>query len=68
VCATIWDFLCVIGPRDSPAFDTIPPLERKDKSITQGKEEQADELLQTFSPPLLPGIIDEPVHHQHLLP
>jgi hypothetical protein len=44
----IWQAARFLGPKDSPGFDVIPPLERHDKSITQGKEEQADELLQTF--------------------
>src|SRR3981189_1726231 len=51
----------------SPAFDTIPPLERTDKSMTQGKEEQAEELLNTFFPPLPEEISHEPVQHQHPL-
>ena len=38
---------------------------RTDKSITQGKEEQAEELLKTFFPPLPEEIQDEPVQHQH---
>jgi hypothetical protein len=61
----IWQAARFLGPRDSPALDTIPPLERTDKSITQGREEQAEELLKTFFPPLPEAISDEPVHHQH---
>ena len=46
----IWQAARFLDPKDSPGFDVIPPLEREDKSITQGKEEQADELLQDFFP------------------
>ena len=63
----IWQAARFLDPKDSPGFDVIPPLERQDKSITQGKEEQADELLQTFFPQLPQEITDEPVHHQHPL-
>ena len=63
--ANIWQAARYLGPSDSPAFDKIPPLERTDKSITQGKEEQAEELLKTFFPPLPEEISDEPVHHPH---
>ena len=61
----IWQAARFLAPRDSPPFDKVPPLERTDKSTTQGKEEQAEELLQTFFPPLPEEITDEPVHHQH---
>ena len=40
---------------------------RTDKSITQGKEEQAEELLKTFFLLLPEEIEDEPVQHQHPL-
>ena len=63
--ANIWQAARYLGPSDSPAFDKIPPLERTDKSITQGKEEQAEELLKTFFPPMPEEISDEPVHHPH---
>ena len=61
----IWQAARYLRPRDSPAFDKIPPLERSDKSITQGKEEQADELLKTFFPPLPEHIGDEKSSRQH---
>jgi hypothetical protein len=63
--ANIWQAARFLRPTDSSTFDTIPPLERSDKSITQGNEEQADELLKTFFPPLPEDIADEPVHHHH---
>jgi len=61
----IWQAARILGSSDSPAFDKIPPLERTDKSITQGKEEQAEELLKTFSPSLPEEIGEELVHHPH---
>jgi hypothetical protein len=61
----IWRAARFLNPKDSPGLDVIPSLERNDKSITQGKEEQADELLQSFFPPLPQEIQDEPLHHQH---
>ena len=63
----IWKAARYLGSRNGPAFDTIPPLERIDKSMTQGKKEQAEELLDTFFPPLPEEISDEPVQHQHPL-
>lgn len=39
--------------------DKIPPLVRADGSITEGKAEQARELLATFFPPLPARIEDE---------
>jgi hypothetical protein len=63
----IWQAARFLGPKDSLVFDTIPPLERQDKSITQGKEEQAEELLQSFFLPLQEEIADEPIHYQHSL-
>jgi hypothetical protein len=38
---------------------------RRDDSITQGKEEQVEELLKTFFPPLPLEIEDELIQHQH---
>jgi hypothetical protein len=61
----IWQATRYLSPSDSPAFDKIPPLVRGDGSITQGKEEQADELLRTFFPPLPSDINDEPIQHEH---
>ena len=63
----IWKAARYLRSSNSLAFDTIPPLERTDKSMTQGKEEQAEELLNTFFPPLPEEISDEPVQHQHPL-
>ena len=48
-----------MNPRGNSAFDKIPPLTRSDKSITEGKTEQAGELLKIFFPPLLTVIEDE---------
>ena len=63
----IWKAARYLRSSNSPAFDTIPPLERTDKSMTQGKEEQAEELLNTFFPLLPDEISDEPLQHQHPL-
>jgi exonuclease III len=63
--ANIWQAARFLDSNDSPAFDVIPPLVRKDESTTQGKDEQAEELLKTFFPPLPQEIDDEPIQHQH---
>ena len=61
----IWQVTRFLDPSGSPSFDIIPPLVRMDNSITQGKEEQAAELLETFFPPLPQEIIDDSIQHQH---
>jgi exonuclease III len=62
--ANIWQAARFLDPRESPAFDKVPPLVRVDGSTTQGKEEQAAELLETFFPTLPQEIEDEPIQHQ----
>jgi hypothetical protein len=62
--ANIWQAARFLAS-GSPAFDVIPPLARKDDSTAQGKDEQAEELLKTFFPPLPQEIDDELVQHQH---
>ena len=61
----IWQAAWFLDSSGSPAFDVVPPLVRRDDSTTQGKEQQAEELLKTFFPPLPQGIDDELVQHQH---
>ena len=63
--ANIWQAARFLDPKGSLAFDKIPPLIQRDNSITQGKEEQAVVLLETFFPQLPQGIEKEPIQHQH---
>jgi Reverse transcriptase (RNA-dependent DNA polymerase) len=44
---------------EQAAGSKIPPIKRSDGSSTEGKAEQAQELLQTFFPPLPPSIEEE---------
>ena len=46
-------------PGACTAFDKIPPLTKANGSVTEGKIEQATELLTTFFPPLPVVIEDE---------
>ncbi|KJZ71557.1 hypothetical protein HIM_09026 [Hirsutella minnesotensis 3608] len=41
-----------IRPTQDSMDDKVPPLRRTDGSVTKGKGEQAEELLDTFFPPL----------------
>ena len=55
----IWQAAKYLDPGRSSAFDKIPPLTRRDGSSTKDKQEQAEELLAGFFPPLPAGIEDE---------
>jgi exonuclease III len=63
--ANIWQAARFLSPSTSSGFDTVPSLVRTDGSTTQGKEEQADELLKTFFPALPEEISEEPQRNQH---
>ena len=56
--ANIWTAARYMKPDKQMSFSRIPPLRKADGSTTEGKTEQAKELLQTFFPPL-PAEIDE---------
>jgi len=49
-----------IDPNNDSYFDKTPPLIRKDGTVTADNREQVIELLNTFFPPLLEKIQDEP--------
>ena len=55
----IWQAAKYLDPGGSSAFDKIPPLTKRDGSSTKDKQEQAEELLAGFFPPLPAGIDDE---------
>ncbi|GIZ38771.1 hypothetical protein CKM354_000217300 [Cercospora kikuchii] len=55
----IWQAAKYMKADTSLGSSQIPPLTRRDGSITSGKGEQATELLSTFFPPLPPVIEDE---------
>jgi Reverse transcriptase (RNA-dependent DNA polymerase) len=55
----IWQAARYMKPGACTAFDKIPPLTRANGSVTEGKIEQATELLTTFFPPLPVVIEDE---------
>jgi hypothetical protein len=54
----IWQAARYMNPGANPAFEKIPPLIKGDDSATEGKTEQAAELLKTFFPPL-PAVIED---------
>jgi hypothetical protein len=55
----IWKAARYLAPSGGTAFDKIPPLTRSEGSTTEGKQDQAAELLRTFFPPLPTTIEDE---------
>ncbi|EAQ84812.1 hypothetical protein CHGG_08826 [Chaetomium globosum CBS 148.51] len=57
--ANIWQATKYLQTGSGTMGDKIPPLVRPDDSITEGKAEQAQELLTAFFPPLPARIEDE---------
>ena len=55
----IWQAAKYLDPGRSSAFDKVPPLTKEDGSSTKDKQEQAEELLAGFFPPLPAEIDDE---------
>ncbi|KID59535.1 Endonuclease/exonuclease/phosphatase, partial [Metarhizium hybridum] len=55
----IWEAAKYLNPGVDPAFGKVPQLVRADKSRTAFNEEQAEELLATFFPPLPVDTEDE---------
>ncbi|PHH92210.1 hypothetical protein CDD83_8410 [Cordyceps sp. RAO-2017] len=52
----IWKAVRYLKPGRDITDDKVPPLRRADGSATEGKAEEAEELLSTFFPPLPTGI------------
>ncbi|KJZ68825.1 hypothetical protein HIM_11785 [Hirsutella minnesotensis 3608] len=50
--SNIWKAVKYVKSGMEMTDDKVPPLKRADGSITEGKGEQAEELLSTFFPPL----------------
>ena len=57
--ANIWQATKYLQTGSGTTGDKIPPLLRPDGSVTEGKAEQAQELLTVFFPPLPTRIEDE---------
>lgn len=57
--ANIWQAARYLKEGGGLGGDRIPPLKKTDGSTTREKEEQAQELLDTFFPPLPPNIEEE---------
>jgi hypothetical protein len=57
--ANIWKVAKYLNPDDSAAFGKVPQLARVDGSCTNDSNEQAEELMATFFPPLPTIIADE---------
>jgi hypothetical protein len=55
----IWQAARYLAHGENPAFDKIPPLVRSNGTLTQNENDQAEELLSTFFPPLPATIEDE---------
>ena len=56
--ANIWQAAKYLDPDGNSAFDKIPPLVKRNGSVTKDKTEQAAELMTTFFPPL-PAVIED---------
>jgi hypothetical protein len=56
-----------LNPDSYSRFDKVLPIVRTDNTTTNGKKEQATELLKTFFLALLERIDDEPIQEQHAL-
>jgi ribonuclease HI len=57
--ANIWQATKYLQTGCGTVGDKVPPLTRQDGSVTEGKAEQAQELLAAFFPPLPATITDE---------
>ena len=49
-----------MDPEKTSAFAKVPPLIKIDGSVTEGDDQQASELLDSFFPPLPQLIAEEP--------
>lgn len=62
----IWNAARFLQPEKQSAFGRLPSLKRSDGSLTKGRGEQANELLQTFFPALPEQIEEEVTERQRL--
>ena len=56
----IWNAARFLDPDKTSAFAKVPPLIKNDGSVIEGEDQQADELLGSFFPPLPHSIAEEP--------
>ena len=56
----IWKVAKFLEPERVSSFARVPPLIRADESVTEGEDQKASELLETFYPPLPDIIAEEP--------
>ena len=56
----IWRVVKFLEPESVSSFARVPPLIRADESVTEGEDQKASELLETFYPPLPDMIAEEP--------
>ena len=57
----IWKVAKFLDLDGLSSFAMVPPLIRADRSITEGEEQKAQELLGSFYPPLPDAITEEPI-------
>ena len=56
----IWKVAKLLEPERVTSFARVPSLIRADKFVTEGEDQKASELLETFYPPLPDVIAEEP--------
>ena len=56
----IWKAAKLLEPERVSSFARVPSLIKADKSVTEGEDQKASELLETFFPPLPDVIAEEP--------